>query len=94
MTADNHTQNNDIFNILQNLFREILEEPDLELRPSLNASQVETWDSINHINLLIAVEREFDIRFTTREITGLQNVGEFITVLVAKDVIVEWPSAT
>jgi len=68
----------EIFQTLTVLFREILDEPTLVLREDLTAADVKSWDSLNHIDLIVAVEREFGIRFTTREVTSLKNVGELV----------------
>ena len=62
---------------LQKIFRETINKPNLILKDDLDASQVDTWDSFNHINLIINVEEEFNIRFTTEEISQVENVGQF-----------------
>jgi acyl carrier protein len=74
----------EIFQTLTVLFREILDEPTLVLREDLTAADVKSWDSLNHIDLIVAVEREFGIRFTTREVTSLKNVGELVALTQAK----------
>ncbi len=50
----------------------------------MTAEEVEEWDSLNHINLVIAVEGAFKVRFTTPEVGNLANVGEFINLLKGK----------
>jgi acyl carrier protein len=45
---------------------------------------VEDWDSLTHINLIVEIEREFGIKFTTREIAGLTNVGELMDLISRK----------
>ena len=62
---------------LQKIFRDTFNKPTLILKDSLDASHVDTWDSFNHINLIINVEEEFNIRFTTEEISLVENVGQF-----------------
>ena len=73
-----------IVNRLTDIFREVLEDDSLVLRDDLTADQVESWDSLNHIDLIVAVERNFKIRFTTAEITSLRNVGELINLVQRK----------
>ena len=73
-----------IVNRLTDIFREVLEDDSLVLRDDLTADQVESWDSLNHIDLIVAVERNFKIRFTTAEITSLRNVGELINLVQQK----------
>jgi acyl carrier protein len=48
------------------------------------ANDVESWDSLVHITLVIALEEQFDIRFTTRELMGWKNVGEMIDTLMER----------
>ena len=74
----------EIMEILTGLFREILDEPSLDLHEDLTAADVENWDSLNHIDLIVAVERRFGVRFTTREVTSLKNVGELATLTQTK----------
>ena len=57
---------------------------DLVLSPDLDASQVEEWNSLNHIRLLVAIEREFGIKFTSEEMTSMKNVGELAEVIAGK----------
>jgi len=73
----------DTWSRLQTVFRDIFDEDSLELRPDMTAADVEAWDSLTHINLIVDVEREFKIRFTTAEVTGLKNV-EDLAALVDK----------
>jgi len=77
-----------IVNRLTGIFREVLDEDSLVLRDDLTADQVESWDSLNHIDLIVAVERNFKIRFTTAEITSLKNVGELVNLVQRKLVTV------
>jgi acyl carrier protein len=50
----------------------------------MTASDVEAWDSLSHIDLIVALEREFKIKFTTAEISRLQNVGELEALVAEK----------
>ncbi len=58
------------------VFRDILDVPDLVLGPSTTAKDVEEWDSLTHIQLVAAVEKRFKIRFTAQEIQGFKDVGD------------------
>jgi acyl carrier protein len=58
----------------------------LTLSKATTAQDVDGWDSLMHINLIVAIEREFKIRFTTKEITALRNVGDLIDVIARKPV--------
>ena len=70
---------------LTDVFRTVFDQPNLELRPSMTAADVENWDSLNHIDLIVAIERKFKVKFTTREVTGLKTVGD-LAELTAKKV--------
>jgi acyl carrier protein len=50
----------------------------------MTAQDVEGWDSLNHINLIVAIERALQVRFTTREVGKLANVGELVALVKAK----------
>lgn len=66
------------------IFREIFDDESIEIHDAMTAAEVDEWDSLNHINLIIAVERTFGVRFTTAEVGNLANVGEFIALLKDK----------
>jgi acyl carrier protein len=69
---------------IQPIFRDILDQPDLEITRDSNASNVEGWDSLAHVNLVTAIERHFRIRFALGELQELKNVGEMIDLISAK----------
>ena len=69
---------------LTDIFRTILEKPGLELVDTLTAPQVPGWDSFNHVNLVMEVEEQFGVRFSTEEIASLANVGEFKKLIASK----------
>jgi acyl carrier protein len=69
---------------LTRTFRFVFDDPTLELKRSTSANEVEGWDSLTYINLIVAIESEFRIRFTTAEITALKNVGELADLIGRK----------
>jgi acyl carrier protein len=69
---------------LTSVFREILDDGALVLHDETTAADVEGWDSLNHIDLIVAVERRFRVKFTTREVTSLRNVGELASLVQQK----------
>lgn len=74
----------DIEQRLTSVFRDVFNDDTLTIRPDLTASDVENWDSLSHIDMITAVEREFAIRFTTGEVSSMKNVGDLITLIQKK----------
>lgn len=68
---------------LAGVFEEVLGRP-VELRPETTAADVEGWDSVVHVMLILASEREFGVRFESAEIANASNVGEFVELVEAK----------
>lgn len=69
---------------LTTVFRERFDRPDLVLTPATTAADVPGWDSLAHINLVLAVEKAFAIRISTRDVRGMKNVGDFIALIEKK----------
>ncbi len=69
---------------LTRTFRKVFDDPTLEISRSMTADDVEDWDSLSHINLIVAIEREFKMKFTTGEVSGLKNVGDLMDVIARK----------
>ena len=69
---------------LQQVFRDVFDDEGLVLRREMTAAEVEAWDSLSHINLLVAIEKEFKFRFDLAEVKGLKNVGEMIDLVEKK----------
>jgi acyl carrier protein len=63
---------------LTKVFRNVFEDDSIELTPKTTADDIEGWDSLSHINLIIAVEIEFGIEFKQNEIQSFANVGELL----------------
>ena len=66
------------------VFQGVFGDAIVRLTRDTTAKDVDGWDSLMHINLVVAIESEFKIRFTSREIARLQNVGELIDLIVRK----------
>jgi acyl carrier protein len=66
------------------VFHEIFDDDSIVLRDLMTAKDLEEWDSLNHITLVLAIEKEFGIRFNTAEVGTLANVGEMIDLLVVR----------
>lgn len=66
------------------VFRQVFDDPLIELTPEMTADDVDGWDSLSHVNLLIAVELEFGIEFKQNEIQRFANVGELMQCIETK----------
>ena len=74
----------DFMTKVQGIFREVFDQPSLEIYDAMQAKDVEGWDSLTHVTLIMAIEERFGIQFSTREVMGFQNVGEMLASLRAK----------
>ena len=69
---------------LQEIFRDVLDQPDLVLTRESNAHNVEDWDSLAHINLVTAIEKKYKIKFALGELQELKDVGDMIDLIKVK----------
>jgi acyl carrier protein len=74
-----------IYERLETVFGDVFDDFEAKLTPTLTAKDVDGWDSLTHIRLLLTVERTFKVKFSTAEIGKLENVGDLVS-LVAKKV--------
>ena len=73
----------EIFEKLNEVFRDVFDDEEIEVGEETTAADIDGWDSLEHINLIVAVERCFGIKFTMGETTGLKNVGEMVDKIIA-----------
>jgi acyl carrier protein len=66
-------------NDLQQVFRTVFDDPDLVIAPETTANDVDGWDSLSHINLVLSVEQRFQVRLGTKELLTMKNVGDLLT---------------
>jgi acyl carrier protein len=74
----------DIKERAQSIFREVFDNDKLEIYDAMQAKDVDGWDSLTHITLIMTIEDTFGVKFTTREVMGFQNVGEMLSCLSKK----------
>ena len=72
---------NEIIERLTAVFRDVFDDDSIVITTSTTSADIEDWDSIEHINLIGAVEDEFGMRFKMKEVSGMKNVGEMIDIL-------------
>jgi acyl carrier protein len=63
------------------VFREVFDDDDILISDAMTADDLEEWDSVSHITLVMAVEREFGVKLTASEVGGLSNVGDMVRLL-------------
>jgi acyl carrier protein len=76
--------NDTLWNDLTAIFRESLDNDALDLTESTTARDVEGWDSITHVLIVVAVEKKFKVKFTAGEIQKLSNIGELAALIRSK----------
>lgn len=75
----------DIWRELTEVFRDIFEDDDIVIGPETTAEDIEGWDSLSNIQLLVAIEKAFNgVTFNTGEVANLRNVGEMVEVIKQK----------
>ena len=74
----------DIFEKLNEIFRDVFDDEDITVGESTTAADVEGWDSLAHIGLIAAIEQEFGFRFAMKEVVNLHNVGEMVDLILQK----------
>ena len=71
----------EIYETLTPIFQDVLDDDGLALRPGLNANDVEAWDSMSNVHLMLSVERAFGIRLSAGQIASLENVGDLVQLI-------------
>ena len=73
-----------IYARLEGIFQDVFDEDSIIVAPPLSATDVDGWDSLAHIRLILTVEKAFKIKFSTSEIGKLQNVGDLVALIKAR----------
>lgn len=76
----------EIIKDVNNIFIEVLDNEDIVISEYTNSEDIDDWDSLNHIHLVVAIEKHFKIRFTSKEIQAWKDVGEMIINMQEKGV--------
>ena len=76
---------NEILEKLEGIFRDIFDEENLKISNETTAENIEDRDSLAHINLVMAIEKEFNVKFALGELQSLKNVGEMVELIIKKD---------
>ena len=70
---------------LNKVFIDVFDDEEIKITEETTAEDIDDWDSLEHINLIVAVEDEFDIKFAMNEVTGMKNVGDMVNIIISKN---------
>jgi acyl carrier protein len=73
-----------VYSKLNDVFHDVFDDDQIVLTPQLSADDVDGWDSLKHVRLLLTVERTFKIKFSVSEIARLKNVGDLAALIQSK----------
>ena len=74
----------EVYEKLNDVFRDVFDDETIIVHDETTADDIEGWDSLEHINLVVAVENEFDISFNMGEVNKMKNVGEMVDIILRK----------
>lgn len=72
----------EIYERLNTVFRDVFDDDEIEVNENTTSDDIEDWDSLEHINLVAAVEQEFGVKFTMAQVMGMKNVGEMVDIIL------------
>ncbi len=72
---------NEIYASLREIFDDVFDDDSIELTPELTAADVDGWDSLTHIRLMLTIEKRLKVKFSTSELSNLKNVGDLVALI-------------
>ncbi len=73
-----------IYARLNKVFRDVFDDDDITVNAKTTANDIEDWDSLEHITLMAAVQKEFKVKFSMGEIASMKNVGEMADIIAKR----------
>ncbi len=70
-----------IYDALNEIFQDIFDDDEIVVEASTTSDDIEDWDSLEHINLVVAIEKRFGLKFSMVEVNGMKNVGEMVEII-------------
>jgi acyl carrier protein len=67
--------------VLTEVFQKVFDDPTIQIRPEMTANDIDGWDSLSHVNLILAIEDRFNIQFTQKELRSHKKVGDLIQTI-------------
>lgn len=74
----------EVFEKLQEVFHDVFDDDSITVTDVTTAADIEDWDSLEHINLIVAVEKAFSMKFTMGEVNTMENVGEMVDIILSR----------
>ena len=74
----------EVFERLNKVFQDVFDDEDITVSETTTSADIEDWDSLEHINLVAAVEQEFGMKFTMGQVVTMKNVGEMVDIILQK----------
>lgn len=71
----------EIFAKVQDIFREVFDDEELVIADETNSDDIEDWDSLEHISLIVSMEKEFNLKFDIKQVNKLENVGQMVDMI-------------
>ena len=69
---------------LNQTFCEVFDDDDIKITPEMTANDIDGWDSLSHVNLIVTIETKFNIRFSQKELLTFKNVGDLLNTIRSK----------
>ncbi len=74
----------EVFKRLNQIFQDVFDDESITVQDATTADDIEDWDSLEHINLVVAIEKEFDIKFNMGDVSKMKNVGEMADLILQR----------
>lgn len=74
----------DLYEKLNEVFWDVFDDEDIRVNDATTADDIEDWDSLEHINLIVAVEKKFGMKFNMGEVSKFKNVGEMVDIILSR----------
>lgn len=74
----------EVYETLNGVFQDVFDDESIEVNDETTSDDIEDWDSLEHINLIAAVEQEFGVKFSMGQVVSMKNVGEMVDIILSQ----------
>ena len=74
----------EVYETVNEVFRDVFDDPSITVEDSTTSDDVDGWDSLEHINLIAAIEQEFGVKFNMGQVVSMKNVGEMVDIIMSQ----------